>query len=57
VLIRSWSKRIKALKKELKELNEVHENIEPFVRDQYAVALRTLVDGVLYLAGGTGGTR
>jgi cell division protein FtsB len=46
----------RALRKELKQLNQVHADILPFVRDQYAVALRTLVDGVMYLAGWPGTT-
>jgi hypothetical protein len=44
----------KLLNKEVKELNEVHADVLPLVRDQYAIALRTLVDGVLHLAGWNG---
>jgi hypothetical protein len=32
----------------------IHDDILPFVRDEYGVALRTLVDGVLYAAGWDG---
>jgi hypothetical protein len=34
--------------------NEIAEDLLPFVRDQQGVALRTLVDGVLYAAGWNG---
>jgi hypothetical protein len=37
-------------------LKEVHEEIVPFVRDYYVVALRTLLDRVLFNAGWSGST-
>jgi uncharacterized protein YlxW (UPF0749 family) len=44
----------KAINKQIRELNEIHADLLPLVRDQYAISLRTLVDGVLHHAGWTG---
>jgi hypothetical protein len=46
-----------ALRSEIEDLTESHDDILPFVRDQYAAAPRTLVDGVRYAAGWTGTKR
>jgi chromosome segregation ATPase len=47
----------KALRKDIRKVTEINQDVLPFMRDHYAVALRTLADGVLYAAGWTGANR
>jgi hypothetical protein len=38
----------------MKAMQNIEEDVAPFVRDQHAVALRTLIDGLLYAVGSDG---
>jgi hypothetical protein len=54
---RGLNNEIRSLKGNVRHLEEVQEGVSPFVRDHYVVALRTLVDALLYEYGWNGKNR
>jgi hypothetical protein len=52
--IEKWRSENALLHTRIEKLQALNDDVVPLVRDQYYVALRTLVDGVLYMAGWCG---